>query len=119
MTRSASEQGCEMKESYCRQSKHRLDRLHVPAVEAHHAPSQKLMYEYMKESVAWVRVKPTKQAFEERIDDVKQGHSQNNKLSRARGGQENREQGEAKHEADQSCQIAGSEDEESIPSAHC
>lgn len=47
-----------------------LDRLHIPAVEAHHAPSQKVAYENMKESVAWVRVRPTKQAFREGIDDI-------------------------------------------------
>lgn len=51
-------------------SRHMLDRLHIPAVEAHHAPSQKVAYENMKESVAWVRVRPTKQAFREGIDDI-------------------------------------------------
>ena len=88
-----------------------LDRLHVPAGEAHHAPIQKLVYGYVEESVAWVRVKPTKQAFREGVDDIKQGHSQNDKPSRLQCGNKNREQGEAEHKADQGCQIARTEDE--------
>ena len=82
-------------------------------------PSSRVAYEYMKESVACVRVIPTNQALKERLDAVKQAYLQNDKLSRPQCGDKNRKQGEADHKADQGCQIARSEDEESIPSAHC
>ncbi len=35
---------CEVKQCYFRQSKQLLDRLHLAAVEAHHAPFQKVVY---------------------------------------------------------------------------
>ena len=88
-----------------------LDRLHLRAVEAYHAPFPRVVYDSMRECVAWRRVAPARQALGGGLDDAKQGHLQNNKLSRPQCGHRNREDGKADHEADQGCQIAPSKDE--------
>jgi hypothetical protein len=74
-------------------------------------PSRRLCTNIWGEKVwAWVRVVPTKQALGGGIDNVKQGYSQNNKLSNFHGSK-NREQSEADHKARQRCQIARTKDE--------